>query len=297
MNEIENETDIENITDIKCVGKITSEGEIGKCGEDNYIIHDSDNYIILGVIDGVGGWNNVQGLSKNIIPIFTYELSQKLKKHIKEYLKKNRIELVDKYVMKDWVIDVLNELYNNNIHGSSTLLICIINKKNGKCKIYNIGDSKMMIIRDKKMESGNRGGLEDILITESQQFNFNAPYQVGSNPPENNRFSKSRFNDKGEYYEIDLEQGDFLLLGTDGLWDNLDILEIIQIIEKEYNNLNDINDIKKISNKLIEESKKRMLNMTTSKGPWVLEYEKHNNKLVDYTGKYDDITLISTLII
>jgi hypothetical protein len=82
-----------------------------------------------------------------------------------------------------------------------------------------------------------------VLKTEEQQHNFNAPFQLANIPSnlrsmrENtgNQSAKRKFwKDKvsdSVLYQTNVREGDILIAGTDGLFDNLYAKEIVNIVE------------------------------------------------------------------
>jgi hypothetical protein len=63
-----------------------------------------------------------------------------------------------------------------------------------------------------------------VFRTKEQQFSFNFPYQLGSS-------SRATAND-AEVAVVELEEGDIIVMGTDGLFDNLFDFEIVQHINR-----------------------------------------------------------------
>lgn len=121
--------------------------------------------------------------------------------------------------------------------GSSTACVWILNGRS--LKIANIGDSTLIVIRffpDQK-------SWKILLRTEEQQHNFNAPYQLANIPsnlkslkkdkdchPSKRRFWKDKVSD-AVLYQTNVREGDILIAGTDGLFDNLYSKEIVNIVE------------------------------------------------------------------
>ncbi|RNA44882.1 phosphatase PTC7 -like protein [Brachionus plicatilis] len=103
----------------------------------------------------------------------------------------------------------------------------------------NIGDSGYMIIRDKNV----------IYKSATQTHRFNAPYQLGCTPPElldHDLYRDTSDDSLCQTHEI--KSGDFILLSSDGLFDNLYEDEIALIIDNHiqssflqssFDNLND----------------------------------------------------------
>jgi serine/threonine protein phosphatase PrpC len=65
---------------------------------------------------------------------------------------------------------------------------------------------------------------EVIFRTKEQQFNFNFPYQLGPT-------SRAQAKD-ADVAELELQEGDKIVLGTDGLFDNLFDHEILEVVNK-----------------------------------------------------------------
>jgi len=87
----------------------------------------------------------------------------------------------------------------------------------------NLGDSGYMIIRNKQV----------IYKSQSQSHRFNAPYQIGCTPPE--LLDHDLYRDSAEdsvSMTHRLEAGDFLLISSDGLFDNLYEDEIALLVDK-----------------------------------------------------------------
>lgn len=81
----------------------------------------------------------------------------------------------------------------------------------------NIGDSGFLIIRPPN---------ELIFKSEEQQHVFNMPYQLG--------YQSSDTPDSAECHSIKVQEGDIVLLCTDGLLDNLEEDTILELVKKEY---------------------------------------------------------------
>ncbi|EFC40025.1 predicted protein [Naegleria gruberi] len=92
----------------------------------------------------------------------------------------------------------------------------------GIAKSLNIGDSGFVIIRN--------GGI--IYRSKPQQHRFNAPYQLTICPPERNGTCIQNEPKDGDLVEHQLADGDIIVMGTDGLFDNLFDWQILQIINQ-----------------------------------------------------------------
>ena len=111
--------------------------------------------------------------------------------------------------------------------GSSTACVCAIAPGEAAetfppartLTCANLGDSGFLLIRN--------GAV--VAKSEPQQHNFNFPFQLGSDPG-------SDKPDAADEYEESMQAGDVLVVGTDGLFDNVYDEEIVSIVtetEKE----------------------------------------------------------------
>lgn len=101
--------------------------------------------------------------------------------------------------------------------GSTTATMAFLTQDK-QLKTCNIGDSGYLLLR-----RGESGNLESVFRSTSQQHYFNCPYQFGihnKKPPSDQAFSTVHL----------IEENDILVLGTDGLWDNLFDQDIIDLI-------------------------------------------------------------------
>jgi hypothetical protein len=80
-------------------------------------------------------------------------------------------------------------------------------------RIANIGDCGLMIIR----------GGEPIFRSEEQQHSFNFPFQLGTVSKDTPKDTQS--------FVVKIQEGDIVILGSDGLFDNVFDEEIVDIVE------------------------------------------------------------------
>lgn len=95
--------------------------------------------------------------------------------------------------------------------GSATASLAVLRRD--ELRVAHLGDCGLTIIRD-----------QDFLFrSEEQQHSFNCPYQLGTHP------TSDRPND-AESYRIRVQRGDIVILGSDGLFDNLQDEEILEVV-------------------------------------------------------------------
>ena len=174
-------------------------------GEDSYIVSSPTNST-LAVADGVGGWEskgvNPRAFADQIL-IRTYE-----------FIKSGEN---NPYYALSAGFEMTNET------GSSTVCIGKMTP-DGIFRVANMGDSGFLIIRN-----------EEILLQSSEhQHRFNFPYQLGRN-----KYGEPHGEDRpsdAEIYQITLEKGDVVVMGSDGLLDNVWPKEILDYINKQPRN-------------------------------------------------------------
>lgn len=136
--------------------------------------------------------------------------------------------------------------------GSTTMLVGALQAgKDGsgtKLHVVNIGDSGLMLIRDKTV----------FFATEEQQHWFDCPYQIGHNSPDTPAASSV-------VTTLDLLPGDLLVASTDGLGDNVYPAQILEVIEAEEARARDVHqdalgtdDIGRICKKLCALAREKM---------------------------------------
>ncbi|KAF9086746.1 hypothetical protein BGX23_008620 [Mortierella sp. AD031] len=183
-------------------------------GEDSYFRrHDA-----LGVADGVGGWSGTTGAnpalySRKLMHYAFVELEKYdniEEEAFYDYFNVNPVQILQKSYEQS-AIDAKKE----GLIGSSTACLAIL--RDDELRIANLGDCGVSIIRRN----------EFIFRTEEQQHSFNYPYQLGTGSTDSPT--------DAQVFTVKVESGDIVVMGTDGIFDNLfdeDILEeVVRCVE------------------------------------------------------------------
>jgi len=166
-----------------------------KGGEDAYFFSSDMN--VVGIADGVGGWGDL-GVDPAIYSRSLMEGARQEAEHCRDPLQ------------------IMEAGYNyaSGITGSSTCCICVLDGH--VLRAANLGDSAFMVVR----------GLDIIFRSREQQHAFNSPYQLGTGSADR--------PEHAQVTEVDVQPGDLVVLGSDGLFDNLYDDEIVELTSKAY---------------------------------------------------------------
>ncbi|XP_024520790.1 probable protein phosphatase 2C BIPP2C1 [Selaginella moellendorffii] len=150
----------------------------------------------MGVADGVGGWAG-EGIDSGMY-------SRELMGHCKALVVNSK----GKPDPKDVLVKAAG---STKAQGSATVLVAALFEQT----LYaaNLGDSGFIIVRNWQV----------VASSEPMQHSFNFPFQVGT------------FGDHptvAEEFKIPVCKGDIIVLGTDGLFDNLFSDDIIEVLKK-----------------------------------------------------------------
>jgi len=187
--------------------KISS--SFGFAGEDAMFSMRVGNYFYLGVADGVYDWK-----FKGVYPGVW---SRRLIENIKTFCKLGEWELPS---------EILERAYEKNlidgIKGSSTACILRINLDTGELISTNVGDSGYVIVTTVKDRNGSVPMLRYRSI--EKEHHMGCPHQLGSHNSDTNPLQNADKN------STQLHPGEFLVIATDGVFDNVLGKDIIKIV-------------------------------------------------------------------
>ncbi len=225
----------------------------GQIGDDAWFIASQKCADVMGVADGVGGWWDVgvdpskfsSNLMRTCKRLVEQELGSTLFSNSKNINKKTPIEILSSSYQ------ALLENKNQCVIGSSTACIIVFNRESNCLHSANLGDSGFVVIRQNKI----------VHRSQEQTHYFNSPFQMAILPnvrasflveqnydeiiqEQNNNNNNNNQNidtsslindspDMASVSSFDLREGDFIVIATDGLWDNLNenalLIEISKI--------------------------------------------------------------------
>lgn len=183
----------------------------------------------MGCFDGVGGWSR-DGIDSGLF-------SGQLALHSAKYLA--RLRSSDQtFDLRKTLEYSMNQIRERAVTGSSTACLASIDPISKVCSILNLGDSGAMILRPTWSTSDGTKPfftLEIVFQTEPQCHSFNYPFQLGHYALGKSKEYQFDSPDVGKLSHIPIREDDILLLGTDGLFDNLHEEEMISCIAGSLN--------------------------------------------------------------
>uniref|UniRef100_A0A7N0TGR1 Protein phosphatase n=1 Tax=Kalanchoe fedtschenkoi TaxID=63787 RepID=A0A7N0TGR1_KALFE len=173
--------------------------KVDRGGEDAFLVSSYNGGVII-VADGVSGW-----AEQNVDPsLFPKELLANASKFVGD------VEVNDnpQILIQKAHADTFSK-------GSATIIVAML-ENNGTLKIANVGDCGLRIIR----------GGQIVFSTSPQEHYFDCPYQLSSEVV-------------GQTYldamvcSVNLMEGDTVVMGSDGLFDNVFDQEIVATISQQ----------------------------------------------------------------
>jgi len=237
------------------VAMIPHPDKLEKGGEDAYFI--SPDRKAIGIADGVGGWS-LHGIDP---AIFANSLMRNTLHAYEEYSSANAVDILD-YAYRD----------TKSIQGSSTA--CIVLLKGCMLDCCNLGDSGFLLFRDGKI----------LFRTKEQQHMFNFPFQLGTG------HTTTAYS--GQHIQLGVQEGDLLIVATDGLFDNLFDEEIASIISEFHQTTSEVS----LAHVLASKAHQRASSLSEETPFMRRAYELG---FISYPigGKMDDITVIVAYVI
>ncbi|CAH0475012.1 unnamed protein product [Peronospora belbahrii] len=237
-------------------------------GEDAWFI--SGNTV--GVADGVGGWAR-KGIDSG-------EYSRALMNSAKR-----TVTTADKTPTPLQLLTLAHQ--SAQCPGSSTA--CIVQLDVMSLRAINLGDSGFLLCRlhpDEKVGGAMRWQV--VHETSNQCHYFNCPYQLGF---ETNGDEPGM----GEVYDLEAQEGDVIVLGTDGLLDNLFPKQIASLLDTILPSTPELDQqcMEKVA-LFIAHTAHTAAKSAKTKTPFAIAAHEAGYKYLG--GKMDDITVITSLV-
>lgn len=173
-------------------------------------------------------------------------------------------------------------------YGACTALVMAIDGT--KVQVANLGDSGFMHLRPRAW------GMEILQTSREQTHGWNCPYQL-------TRVPEALFKDSGisfdsaadcEKYELKVEQGDLLLLFTDGLTDNLHWYEVLRKVDEVVERYEGQGVNPEVLASVLAKTAEERSHDTKANTPFAQSARRH--RLHFPGGKEDDITVVAAWI-
>lgn len=273
---------------VGCQGK--NDGLEGFCGEDSYFVLQATSFLALGAADGVGGWNK-HGVDPSMfanhlmwhahaavanaagLPVKPPSLSPTPGKALSSYAKAAEGPRV-----------LLEEAYNR-LHrarlveaGSSTAVICVLDREAHKMYAANLGDSGFLVIR----------GQELVSSSSEQQHRFNAPYQLAVVPPHLQGRSINDHPSSADLYSVDVRSGDVIVVATDGFFDNVFNQDTVERVSRQVSSGKSAGQIAR------DLSRRAVECFDETNTPWGSKKELARG--LARFGKVDDVTVLVAIV-
>lgn len=191
-------------------------------GEDAFFVSQiarSDRHVVLGIADGVGGWQD-QGINP---AKFSHGLCRYMAEATFRPEKEQDLRPVS--LLQKAYDQVLED--KTIIAGGSTACVASL-EHNGQMEVGNLGDSGFVILQPGKVAYGSK----------PQTHEFNTPYQLSKLTPKM-QSQRAIFGGAAQIAESPsaadnshhtLRHGDVAVFATDGCWDNLSSMEVLDVI-------------------------------------------------------------------
>ncbi|KAI9242362.1 MAG: phosphatase 2C-like domain-containing protein [Podila humilis] len=270
---------------------------IGKvdAGEDAFFHVSTPSRVALGVADGVGGWSEV-GVDPALFSWALMDNAEAVARQTDVDSGSDNKDVEDKVLDAQTILDgAYSELVKGGKveAGSSTACILSLCKLTGTLRASNLGDSAYLLIRNNRC----------IYESPSQQHFWNCPYQLTVLPP--------GYPGAGAYVmdmpkdaaqtTHQLQDGDVIVLATDGFWDNVFTKEAIELVDRELGDVITSKDISSSVEDVVGRVRALSQRLTNTARRFSLDQKRltpfsQGARHIRAGGKIDDITVIVTLV-
>jgi len=234
-------------------------------GEDAFFIC-SEGCGSMGVADGVGGWSS-DGVDPSL---YSKELMDSALDCLTEMGDRADVSMALEYAHE-----------RTKAPGSATACLAVVTPA-GILEVVNLGDCGVRVIR----------GSQCVFSTEAMCHDFNMPYQLG-NPM---ILPETDWPSNADTYSFELAAGDLIIMGSDGLFDNLWNDDLARIANSFQKRLTDVQSAEKLARKIAEvahfNAKQKDI-----RSPWAVRAAEAGvtpllHRMFPRGGKMDDCTVL-----
>ncbi|KAF0980821.1 hypothetical protein FDP41_013304 [Naegleria fowleri] len=217
----------------------------------------------LGVSDGVGGWSSYgvdsSRVSKDIMNHCKYFAIEKEHFPNSEHSSLTPLNILSKAYYKE--VEVYENLKINQPLGSTTACVLHMDEMSAALSYANLGDSGFIVLRRSSSDNQQR-----IIFTAKDKCRIinglgKAPYQLSFLPPSfiqtNNYFNDKPTDAMFEANIISLQEGDIVIMGSDGLFENIKMDYLVELVNDLFPPGKPHNDMKLLSEELANEARRR----------------------------------------
>lgn len=165
----------------------------------------------FGVFDGVSGAEKISGK-----PLYSITLANNMKKSLKETANKQRGLTYNELVLA--LTDAAN-IADDRATGASTALVASVGE-DGFLRAVNLGDCVMIVVRNNQR-----------IVSRTKEIShyFDCPYQLSADSPDRPVDSTQ--------LGVKLQKGDTIVMGSDGVFDNLNDQTLLNCIQENSNTM------------------------------------------------------------
>lgn len=241
---------------------IPERSKAARGGEDAYFVHKSSRAI--GVADGVGSWVE-RGVDPAAYP-------RELMRGAYDEAERLSVESESRSLSP---MDILNAAWKraSKTIGSCTVDIAAFVGED-QCGFVHLGDSGTVVVRNREI----------LHQTVEQQHRFNCPFQLGTDSDSTPRLA--------ERAVLTMQPGDLIVLGTDGLFDNVADGELLRLLQP----LDGGNaGVSSVASEVAQKARHNG-DDTSCQSPWGAKACLAYRRQVHFGGKPDDITVIVAVV-
>jgi serine/threonine protein phosphatase PrpC len=187
--------------------KKNAHGDALACGEDAFFI--SEEEMLIGVADGVGGYGGTSSYTASCIMNQIKNSSDALERELNG-LPRRKFRREELRMILEKAHDACKEA--RLPEGATTVTLAFLDQSDDMLHVLNLGDSGLAVVRNSMIIFHTRPQVHK---------NGRAPYQMSSVPGEADSASDAELYTFGP-----LKRGDYIVVGSDGVFDNITVPEL-----------------------------------------------------------------------